>query len=266
MLLKITIINFTLQKENFISMTSILKKLLLLSSICLAGCVSNPGSTPLIGISPNGSAANYNDNSPMFTSVFKAGGAPLMLPMVRTESEAETVIAKIDGLIMVGGEDVHPSYYGEEVWNETVEVNGFRDTSDFLIIKAARKKGIPILGICRGEQILNVALGGSLYQDLPSQHGEHVAEGVHEHMLFIEKGSRLHKLLGTDSIQVNTWHHQAVKVPAEGMTVTAHAHDGIIEAYEGDGIFAIQFHPEKNIAEGDYRFLPIFQDFVRQAR
>lgn len=242
-----------------------MKRLLFVAVICLTGCVSTVNKTPLIGISPCGSSKNYNVNSPMFISVFKAGGVPMMLPMARSEAEAEAMIEKIDGLIMVGGEDIDPSYYREDILNETVQINGFRDTSDFRIVNAARKKGIPILGICRGEQLINVACGGSLYQDIPSQLGEHVTDSIRTHWIHIEKDNKLHELLGVDSIIVNSYHHQAVKVPGEGLTVTAHAHDGVVEAYEGDGIFAVQFHPEHFVAAGDTTFLPIFQNLIRQA-
>lgn len=243
-----------------------MKKILLTAVFCITACVSCKVNTPLIGISPCGKATNYNVNSPMFTSVFKAGGVPMMLPMVKSESEADALIEKIDGLIMVGGEDVNPAYYGEEIWNETVGINGFRDTSDFYLINAARKKGIPVLGICRGEQILNIAWGGSLYQDIPSQLGEHVIDSARMHMLYLEKNTRLHELLGVDSIIVNSLHHQAVKTPGNGLTVTAHAADGVIEAYEGEGILAVQFHPEIFVAKGDDKFLPIFTDLIEKAR
>lgn len=243
-----------------------MKKIFVLAALCIAGYVSAPAQTPLIGVSPCGNEKNYNVNSPMFTSVFRAGGVPMMLPMVRSAEEAELLAEKIDGLIMVGGEDINPSYYGETVLNETVEINGFRDTSDFYLINAARKKGIPILGICRGEQILNIACGGSLYQDIPSQLGEHVADSVHHHWIFVEKDTRLHELLGVDSIIVNSYHHQSVKTPGKGLAISAHAHDGVVEAYEGEEIFAVQFHPEHFVASGDTVFLPIFRDLIDRAR
>ncbi|MBQ0006630.1 MAG: gamma-glutamyl-gamma-aminobutyrate hydrolase family protein [Alistipes sp.] len=234
----------------------------------ITGCIPSTNNLPTIGISPCGNPEHYSMTSPMFTSVFHAGGVPLMLPMVRSEKEANALIEKIDGLIMVGGEDINPAYYDENIWNETVKFNPFRDTSDFLLLNAARKKGIPLLGICRGEQILNIACGGSLYQDIPSQIGEHkidTTNGHNTHMLFIEKGTHLHALLGVDSVMVNSFHHQAVKTAGKGLKVSAHARDGVVEAYEGNSIMGVQFHPELFIASGDTTFLPIFRDFVNKA-
>ena len=234
----------------------------------VSGCISDTKTNPLIGVSPCGNAENYKITSPMFTSVFKAGGTPVMLPMVRSEKEADALVEKIDALIMVGGEDINPAYYGEKILNETVEINSFRDTSDFFLLNAARKKGIPLLGVCRGEQILNIACGGTLYQDIPSQIGEHkidTAYSYNTHMLFIEKDTHLYELLGVDSVMVNSFHHQAVKTPGKGLKVSAYARDGVVEAYEGNGIIGVQFHPEYFIARGDTTFLNIFRDLINRA-
>ena len=194
-----------------------------------------------------------------------------MLPMVSSEELADELIARIDGLILTGGEDIDPAYYGEETFNETVEINAPRDTSDMLLVKAALKRGIPVLAICRGEQLTNVALGGSLYQDLPAQVGDSLSHrqteptNIGTHWIYIEKDTELHRLIGVDSIQVNSFHHQAVKQPAPCVKVSARSGDGIVEAYEAEGLLGLQFHPECFVSKGDDTFLPIFQAFVTKA-
>lgn len=239
----------------------------ILGAICLLMVfpLEMTGKDPLIGISCGGSRANYAMNSSYFTAVTMAGGVPVMLPMVYSEAEAEALMSHIDGLLMTGGEDVEPSRYGEEVLNPTVYSNALRDTSDFLLIQAARRHQIPILGTCRGEQIVNVCLGGTLYQDIPSQIGDRVTHRG-RHWIYIEKDSMLYRLLGRDSVEVNSSHHQAVRHPAPGLKITSRAADSVVESYEGDGIFCIQFHPEVPISAGDGTFLPIYLGFIRDCR
>lgn len=227
---------------------------------------------PVIGVSPSYDGDKVSVNSSYLRAVERAGGIPLVLPIVRDETMADDVISKVDGLLLTGGEDVSPSRYGEEILNGTVSSNLPRDASDMLMLAAAGKRGLPVLGICRGEQITNVFYGGSLWQDLPSQVGEAVAHRQNEpadtgtHWVYIEKGSQLHSLLGVDSIMVNTFHHQAVKRLADGFTVNARAADGVIEGYEGRGFICVQFHPEGFVSKGDDRFLPIFIEFVGKAK
>lgn len=227
---------------------------------------------PVIGVSPSFSNGKISVNSSYLISIERAGGVPLVLPMVADEEMADAVIARVDGLLMTGGEDVAPAYYGEEIFNSTVSINAPRDTTDMLLIAAARKRGLPVLGICRGEQAVNVSYGGSLWQDLPSQVGTAVSHRQEEpastgtHWVYIEKGTQLHSLLKADSIKVNSFHHQAVKQIADGLTVSARAADGVVEGYEGDGILCVQFHPEGFVSKGDSRFLPIFEEFVSESR
>lgn len=247
-----------------------MKKILFITlAFVLAACTGEV--KPVIGISAAGTTSSYKMNATYPKSVAKAGGLPVMLPMVDSEELAEELVAEIDGLIMTGGEDVAPEFYGEDIFNETVEINGPRDTSDMYVIRAALKRGIPILGICRGEQIVNVCLGGSLWQDLPGQVGEDVAHRQEEasdvgtHWIYVEKDSELHDLLGVDSVLVNSFHHQAVKQPAPGVKVSARSADGGIEAYEGKGVFCVQFHPECFVSNGDATFLPIFEELVSKA-
>ena len=137
--------------------------------LVLGGC--RAGREPVIGISScwNGGRVSLDDAYP--AAVRAAGGVPMILPPVHSAEEASRALAGVDALILSGGEDVAPARYGEAVLNPTVEVNAPRDTSDFLLAAEALQREMPILGICRGSQLLNVLLGGSLYQDLPSQVG-----------------------------------------------------------------------------------------------
>ena len=222
---------------------------------------------PVIGISSGRSesgaatlSANYTD------AVSRAGGVPVIFPTVADSALASTLIRMVDGVIFSGGADLDPSYYGETVWNETVEVDTLRDVSDLMLMRAALAAKKPIMAICRGEQLMNVVLGGSLYQDLPTQVDTLVKHGGGTwHRIDVEKGRVLYGLFGQDSLTVNSFHHQAVKKVAPGIRVTAHADNGIVEAYEyGDRLIAFQFHPE-GMARTDDAWLAPFRYFVKKA-
>ena len=241
--------------------------LLVLAALLLCSC----GRTPLIGIS-SGSDGAYDSVKRTYTvAVRKAGGIPVILPEVYCEKQALELLQSIDGLVMTGGEDYDPAWYGEQVLNSSVEVNAPRDTSDLLLIRAALNLGKPVLGICRGMQGVNVALGGTLYQDIPSQipcscHRQDTSANVATHTVVLAAGSVIGGLLGgADTIRVNSFHHQAVKDPAPGLTVVGFSPDGVAEALEGDGILATQFHPEAFIASGDDFFLPLFRELILRA-
>lgn len=240
---------------------------LLLAVVCCLACTSK---APVIGISSGWDRGRIDVSDAYAFAVRAAGGVPVVLPPVLTAEEASEVLSHVDALVLTGGEDVDPARYGEAVLNETVEVNSKRDTSDFLLASEALRRGLPILGICRGEQLMNVVLGGSLYQDIPSQvgskHRQTEPDGVGTHMIYLEPDSRLREMLGCDSLMVNSFHHQAVKEPGAGVCVVARAADGVVEAWERKGIVCVQFHPELMIKGGDTAFLPIFQDLIARCR
>ena len=236
-------------------------------SFVLAGIIaviscSHPA-MPVVGVScsrsDSGAAllpTTYSD------ALTRAGAVPLVIPTVTDYAQAEAVMESVDGIVFSGGEDVNPAWYGEDVWNETVEIDFPRDRSDSLLARAALASGKPVLAICRGSQLMNVILGGSLYQDLPTQHPGSVKHSGATHKISVEEGSVLARLYGPDSLSVNSFHHQAVKDPAPGIRVTARAADGIVEAWETSQIIAVQFHPEKMLAAGDSFWLPLFRSFV----
>lgn len=244
---------------------------LCLTASCSVSRQAKVSEAPVIGISAGFSGTGNSLGQTYVNAVRKAGGVPVILPGVKTKEDADALIASIDGIIFSGGEDVAPAYYGESILNESVGINAPRDTSDFLLVQAARDRQIPIMGICRGEQLLNVAFGGTLWQDLPAQKGvEHRQKQpstVATHKVILEKGSRIRELLAdADTISVNTHHHQAVKDIAPGCKVTAWSEDGIVEAWEGPGVFCVQFHPEGLIWGGDDSFLPLFRTLVEMCR
>lgn len=240
---------------------------------------------PLIGISCGGSATMTTLKTTYSDAVRLAGGVPVLIPVLRDSATASDLVSHLDGLILSGGEDIDPLYYGEEPLPGLGEINAPRDTFDVLLIRTALRQGKPMLGICRGEQVLNVVLGGTLWQDIPSQipsselhHRQEEPSTVATQVITIDPSSRLAEILGVREIAVNSHHHQAVKDLAPGLVVTAYAEDGVVEAYEGipteedpygqpfgNRILAVQFHPETFTQAGDPTFLRIFQDLVRRS-
>ena len=204
-------------------------------------------------------ATNYTD------AIAKAGGIPVVLPIIDDPALAESLLAKVDGIVFSGGPDLDPVEYGEEVLNETVSIDAVRDRSDLLLARAALASGKPVLAICRGEQLMNVVLGGSLYQDLPAQVEGVLPHSDTTHMIGVEKGSVLFDLFGSDSLLVNTFHHQAVKDVAPGSRVTARSSDGVVEAFENANVLAVQFHPER-MFQADPSWLALFRYLVDKAR
>ena len=238
--------------------------LFILTALALAACSHH---APVIGISSGRSDSGAATLSANYTNaVFRSGGVPVILPTVADEASAEALLKTVDGVIFSGGPDLDPSYYGETVWNETVEIDTLRDISDLLLMRVALASRKPIMAICRGEQLMNVVLGGTLIQDIPTQVDTLVKHKGAWHRIGVEKGSVLYRLFGTDSLTVNSSHHQAVKAPAPGIRVTAYADDGIIEAYEyGDQVIAFQFHPEGMARENDAWLAP-FRYFIQKIR
>ncbi|MEW9547641.1 gamma-glutamyl-gamma-aminobutyrate hydrolase family protein [Nonomuraea sp. NPDC050783] len=180
--------------------------------------------------------------------VVRAGGQPVVLPPAGDPAEA---LRGLDGLVLAGGGDIDPARYGAEPHERTGYVRGFRDEAEFALLARALEAGLPYLGVCRGLQVLNVALGGSLHQHLPDVvgHSGHApGPGVFGHLPVTPvPGSRLAKAVGADPLAVPHYHHQAVDRLAPGLTVAASAGDGTVEAVELDAApfaMAVQWHPE----------------------
>ena len=235
---------------------------LLLTVLALAAC--HREQRPLVGISCARSASGGTNLAKTYTNaITRAGGLPVILPTVSDPAVARDLLEQLDGIVFSGGEDVDPSRYGEEVWNETVYVDAVRDRSDSLLARAALASGKPVLAICRGSQLMNVILGGSLYQDIPTQVPQTVGHGGGaRHKIGPEPGGTLCRIFGADSLETNSFHHQAVKDPAPGIRITARSAEGIVESYETDQVLAVQFHPEKMLQNGETQWLAFFEAYM----
>lgn len=188
--------------------------------------------------------------------VAEAGGLPVVLPPVVGARETEVLLGGLDGLLLSGGSDLDPCYYGEEAVPELGATVPERDGFEMNLVEHALRSGMPIFGICRGMQILNVALGGTLYQDMPSQLGVDVldhrqASSKYEptHEVEVLDDSYLAEIMDRQSVEVNSYHHQGIKVLANALTVTARSSDGVIEAVEScdfskSWLMGVQWHPE----------------------
>lgn len=212
----------------------------------------------------------YNNYS-YFEALQQAGGIPVIVPIVN-QKEAEQIADQFDGLCVTGGEDLDPALFNQNPHPSITQTWKEIDETDLFLIHAFLKRKKPILGICRGIQVINVALGGDLYQDINTQvcdidprfHQQNKVEGYSMNDVFhrvdFKEGTWLHAICGK-SAMVNSFHHQAVKDLAPSLTCSALSPDGIIEAAEIKGqLLAVQWHPEKIIS--DPKQLAIFKNFI----
>ncbi|HHT9158492.1 MAG TPA: gamma-glutamyl-gamma-aminobutyrate hydrolase family protein [Candidatus Brocadiaceae bacterium] len=194
----------------------------------------------------------YRDYS---EAIIAAGGIPLLLPIIKDKTDVKLLLDKIDGILLTGGNDVPPRRYREEKHKNTICVHPDKDVSDFTLLETAIKMKKPILAICYGTQLVNVALGGSLIQDIPSEVETPIIHKdsnnkQYTHSVTVNKDTLLYKIVGTDRIEANSTHHQAIKKVGKGLTDTAHTADGIIEAIELNDyqfLLGVQWHPERMI-------------------
>jgi putative glutamine amidotransferase len=208
------------------------------------------------------------------TALENAGLIPLIVPPLSNTHAAAAVLDSVAGLVLTGGEDVDPARYGEKRHEKVRNVNAARDATEAALIEEAQARGTPVLAICRGIQILNVALGGTLVQDIPSQcetdidHDEDTPRDSRSHEVSIEPGSLIAKAIGTDHARVNSFHHQSVKRVAEGMRVTARSPDGVIEGIESTDedwwVMGVQWHPEEMTESAEPWDRGLFKAFARK--
>lgn len=230
---------------------------------------------PLIGVSASQKAGASQVSGPYIQAVLKAGGAPVIIPAITDGAVLRELVAALDGLVLTGGADLNPLWYGEEPVEALQTVDPVRDLYELKLLKLAVDRNMPIVGICRGEQLINVAFGGTLYQDIPSQRPAHAIKHVQDlpavsasHHLSVVPGSQLAAIAGTQPLAVNSLHHQAVKTVAPGFRAVAFASDSVIEAIEAwpdRPILGVQWHPESLVAAGDTTMGKIFRFLVGKA-
>jgi putative glutamine amidotransferase len=217
-------------------------------------------------------------NEPYLQAIEEAGGVGIILTPAHVGDSLQALYEDLDGLVLTGGEDVEPSRYGVPSPHPTVMTVPERDVLEFQLVEWALRDHRPVLAICRGLQVLNVAMGGSLYQDLPTERPEHPAHDQSRaepvvrrpepfHAVAVTPGSRLAELVGTTSLQVNSLHHQAIRRLAAGLRAVGIAPDGLVEAAEADPeqpgwIVGVQWHPEELARSGDEASKRLFAGFV----
>lgn len=226
---------------------------------------------PLIALSARNQTANpdnpiRSDNSSYFEYVSAGGGLPCIV-FVKDEDEAEQIAHAFDGLLLTGGEDCDPALYGEEN-TKSEAIDSDLEQSDILLYNAFVKAGKPVMGICRGIQIIAVCNGAKLIQHIPDVfHTEHAQNQMNPprgrnetcHNVSFVAGTRIGKLMG-ECHPVNSYHHQALEQCPEGFTVSGYSEEGIIEAIEKDHVIAVQWHPERLLH--DPAHLSIMQSFI----
>jgi putative glutamine amidotransferase len=205
-----------------------------------------------------------------FTPLVEAGGLPVALP--HETAMVEAYLDSIDGLVVTGGDfDVDPSLYGESTTHESVHIKGARTAFEWAVTAGALARDMPVFGICGGQQLLHVVLGGTLIQHIPDAlpdalpHEQPNPRDEAGHTVSIERGTLLHDIVGADELAVNSAHHQAARDGADGIVLNAFAPDGVIEGIEAPKyrfVLGVQWHPEFIISEGDRR---LFNAFVKAA-
>lgn len=235
------------------------------------------GKRPVIGITPS----FMRDKNKMCLGlgyaegISKAGGLAVILNMTENNDIIEEILDTADGILFSGGPDLDARYYGEENLKCTGEISPQRDGFELLLAKKAIDYGKPVLGICRGIQLLNVAAGGTLHQDIHTgrkpeemlKHWQEAPEWYPVHDVRISPGSKLCSIYGSTALRVNSFHHQAVKEAGSRLEIAAVSSDGVIEAVEGNGnnfIMAVQWHPEMMWQENQLH-LKLFEAFVNAA-
>ncbi len=224
---------------------------------------------PIIGIAPSQFDGVIKMKANYAEAILAAGGVPVFLPYTVDPDRIALYTEMCDGLLFAGGVDVHPKYYGEEIEFESVEVVDLRDEFELALFPAYFATKKPIMGICRGIQSINVALGGSLIQHMDGHKQTKDEDGYPTPRIAnVVAGTRLHGIVGQDVLRTNSYHHQAIKTVADGLDVAARADDGVVEAVEYPEhpfLVAVQWHPEM-FYKNDEAAAKLFRAFVGACR
>lgn len=229
---------------------------------------------PMIGVLPlyDSEKESYWMLPGYMKGIEDAGGISIMLPLTTDEEIILRLAESFDGFLFTGGQDINPALYGEEKEELCGELCSERDMMETILFKRVLELDKPAFGICRGLQVFNVLLGGTLYQDIPTQvsqsqiqHKQNPPYTETIHSVYIREGSMLHKILQIDSMKVNSYHHQGIKTISEQLVPMATADDGLIEAVSMPNkkfVLAVQWHPEFNYKLDDNNFR-LFLEFIR---
>jgi putative glutamine amidotransferase len=202
-----------------------------------------------------------------YQAVRRAGGLPIILPSITDKKTISELLGLIDGLVFSGGDDIHPSVYGEKILPKTNLILKTKQQFDFELVRQAWRKRIPTLGICYGSQLMNVALGGTLIQDIKRDLSLD-SHSFTKHRLYILETSLLYNIIRKTTINVNSLHHQAIRETGKNLRINARSDDGLIEGIEstrlGQFFIGVQWHPEKikNTPESK----SLFKELIRQAK
>ncbi len=230
----------------------------------------NEKKAPIIGLTPQ---IDYDTGmykiAPHYTDCLaRAGAIPLLLPFTKDQNGLSHLLALCDGILLTGGHDIHPSYYGEDMHEFCNSPVSSRDTLEMQLIPMALERKKPIFAICRGIQALNVALGGTLYQDINAQGATDLSHRLPDtpaaHSVTCVKDTLAAELFGTEPVSVNSLHHQAIKDLGQGLSVAAYSEDGLVEAVHLPShpfVFGVQWHPELLAAKDPNQF-ELFRRFV----
>ncbi|MGJ9458407.1 gamma-glutamyl-gamma-aminobutyrate hydrolase family protein [Oceanobacillus sp. CF4.6] len=233
---------------------------------------------PIIGVtaSMETDKAYYSVANRNVKAILAAGGIPIIVPYLIDDHEVNQMTDRIDGLYVTGGYDIDPVIFGEEPHPKLGTIIPERDMAELSLVSSMLEKRKPILGVCRGSQILNIAAGGDMYQDIYSQmdnellqHSQKAPFDYCSHFVEVAEGTLLHRLAGKNKFRINSFHHQANRVVPEGFQISGKASDGVIEAIESKThpfVLGLQWHPEALIHAREDPSLKIYQGFMEACK
>lgn len=233
---------------------------------------------PVIGITPSIDEENglYYVSEDNVYAISQAGGIPIILPYEMNQTYIEKMVRTIDGLYLTGGNDIDPTFFSEEPHPKLGNIQRIRDEFEITFIQKTIEAKKPVFAVCRGSQILNIALGGCMYQDIYDQrdaellqHEQKAIKSHASHYVNIKEGSKLHRLVKNSRIKVNSRHHQANRTLGKSLIISGKASDGIIEAIESSRdvfILGVQWHPENMVRTGDESSILLYKGFIEACK